>query len=73
MSYQLADMNISDENMRKARELLANVQKQRDAAEQNRDEALAAGGGDAHLFWARIHRDLHMAQGSISGYLEYGA
>lgn len=64
-------MNIDRENMGKARELLAKVQEQRDVAERYRDEALAAGGGDAYLFWARIHRDLHMAQGSISGFLEW--
>lgn len=64
-------MSPSEENMRKAREVLAKVQEQRDAAERYRDEAHAAGGGDDYLFWARIHRELHMAQGSISGYLEY--
>ncbi len=66
-------MNINSENMNRAREILVEVQKQRDAAERYRDEAHAAGGGDDYLFWARIHRELHMAQGSISGYLEYGS
>lgn len=64
-------MNPSEENMSKAREVLANVQEQRDAAERYRDEAHAAGGGDDFLFWARIHRELHMVEGSIRGYLEY--
>lgn len=61
---------ISDDVRSEARKILEEVRKQRDAAEQHRDRALAAGGGDTYLFWARIHRQLHMVQGSIGNDVE---
>lgn len=61
---------VSDEERAEARKILEEVRKQRDAAERHRDRALADGGGGAYLFWARIHRELHLTQGRIENDVE---
>ena len=61
-------MKIDREDVSRAQEILVKVQEQRDAAAQHMNKA----DGEAFMFWSRIHRDLHMAQGSIESYLEWG-
>jgi len=60
---------MSAETVSQAREMLAEILKQRDAAAQHMSKA----SGDAFIFWSRIHRELYLAEGTIENFLEWEA